>query len=376
MYNNLPLYELKFDDVFADTLKMSLVNSPAVQVEFLKFAVSKMAFAIDDADRQVVYGIAMIPDVPIYRCDDNMGAYYIKFSADTIAKIEKYFLKKSQFNIDHAIDTESIEVLESFLINRELGVVPSAFSDYPDGTWVLKAHVISPEIWSEVKSGKLNGFSLESILSYDVSKFANQNYHNSLMTLKQIKIQLAHLLTKCGAVTVKDASGAELTLEFAESEIANGTEVFVADESGNLSHPADGSYVADTLTIDIKDGIATIKDRQPEVPEQQDQEKATAMADVQDSAKQVPSEAQGEPEDLGARLDDLSSKIDDMSGVLSSLSELVGKYDERIANIEATICKIQDTAPETVEGAGDEDFGCKRREFGSKAAKFAAALKK
>ena len=73
--NNLPLYELLFDDTDDNTLgcsKISLVENPAVEEFFLKFSKDEQekehkSFYFKDDSKHIVTGIAMRADYPIYR---------------------------------------------------------------------------------------------------------------------------------------------------------------------------------------------------------------------------------------------------------------------------------------------------------------------
>ena len=79
LYKNLPLYNLVIDD--DDTLgvdKISLVTYPAVEENFLLFDETKRAdysFSIQNEEKRIVSGIAMVADRPIYRETPDKKGY-------------------------------------------------------------------------------------------------------------------------------------------------------------------------------------------------------------------------------------------------------------------------------------------------------------
>ena len=169
LYKNLPLYNLVIDD--DDTLgvdKISLVTYPAVEENFLLFDETKRAdysFSIQNEEKRIVSGIAMVADRPIYRETPDKKGYYVIFSKDTIEKIAHRFAKNNYaFNIStqHKTDVDNCYVVESFIINKERGICPKEFADVEDGSWYTSVKIDNEELWNEIKSGEgLNGFSVE-----------------------------------------------------------------------------------------------------------------------------------------------------------------------------------------------------------------------
>ena len=169
LYKNLPLYNLVIDD--DDTLgvdKISLVTYPAVEENFLLFDETKRAdysFSIQNEDKRIVSGIAMVADRPIYRETPDKKGYYVIFSKDTIEKIVNRFAKNNyafNISIQHKTDVTDCYVVESFIINKERGICPKEFADVEDGSWYTSVKIDNEELWNEIKNGEgLNGFSVE-----------------------------------------------------------------------------------------------------------------------------------------------------------------------------------------------------------------------
>lgn len=169
LYKNLPLYNLVIDD--DDTLgvdKISLVDLPAVEENFLLFDETKhidYSFSVQNEEKRLVSGIAMVADRPIYRETPDKKGYYVVFSKETIEKIAHRFAKNNYaFNIStqHKTDVDNCYVVESFIINKERGICPKEFADVEDGSWYTTVKIDNDSVWDAIKNGEgLNGFSVE-----------------------------------------------------------------------------------------------------------------------------------------------------------------------------------------------------------------------
>jgi hypothetical protein len=128
-----------------------------------------LKFAIQDEEQRIVTGPLMIADLPIYRKDED-GEYYVMFSAEEIKKIVQRFFKKgyqAKVNIEHSKPVEDVFMFESYIVDREKGVMPpKGFEDIPDGSWFGSYKVDNDVIWDEVKAGTFKGFSIEGMFKY------------------------------------------------------------------------------------------------------------------------------------------------------------------------------------------------------------------
>ena len=179
--NNLPLYELMFDDNDS-TLgcsKISLVESPAVEEFFLKFSKDEQekehkSFYFKDDSKRIITGIAMRADYPIYRNQDGQE-FYVQFSKDTIDKMMQKFMKEQRLfdiSLDHNKDVRDCYLIESFIINKERGICPNEFSDVEDGSWIISVKIENQDVWNKICSGEVKGFSIETEMI--ANAFSNQ----------------------------------------------------------------------------------------------------------------------------------------------------------------------------------------------------------
>lgn len=165
-YNGLPVYYIDLDGVGTGMDAISLVDEPAVEVDFLAFAkdTPKMKFAKDD-EKHIITGIAMNANMPIYRRNGDYE-YYTMFTPAAIEKLVVDYSKKNLFNsvnLQHDDDTfqDGIYMIESYFINKERGIAPKEF-DVEDGSYVVSYKVENEELWNEIKnSDNFKGFSIQ-----------------------------------------------------------------------------------------------------------------------------------------------------------------------------------------------------------------------
>lgn len=172
----LPIYKIvvnEDDDTGIDYV--SLVDHPAIQKDFMLFNQQldmKQAYSVQDEEKRIVTGPAMLADLPIYRYDDVRGEYYVTFDAPTIWTIAKKFVRKNFYkavNTDHDTPVDSgVHMIESYFIDRKRGVMPpKGYEDAKDGSWFLTYLVDNDELWAKVKAGEWKGFSVEGFFDME-----------------------------------------------------------------------------------------------------------------------------------------------------------------------------------------------------------------
>ena len=171
----LPVYRLdinEFDDETGIEF-VSLVETPAIQKDFLAFAEIAQRFEIKDEEKRIVTGAAMIADLPIYRRDDVRGEYYVVFDKESIFKIAKKWARGNKYDAVNAHHNtpiaDGVSLFESYIIDRERGVMPpKGFEEVADGSWFVSYLIDNDEVWAKVKSGEFKGFSVEGVFDFPV----------------------------------------------------------------------------------------------------------------------------------------------------------------------------------------------------------------
>lgn len=160
----LPIYNIVLDDAQGIT-KMSLVDAPAVESDFIAFSKQDvpLQFSVDE-QQHIVLGVALRADFPIYRRDKSGYEYFVVFHKDTIKQLRDKFMKEQRtnlVNLDHTEDTEGCYLIDSFIKDTSKGIAPSGFDDITDGSWFVAYKIDNPDVWKQVQDGTFKGFSIE-----------------------------------------------------------------------------------------------------------------------------------------------------------------------------------------------------------------------
>jgi hypothetical protein len=173
----LPVYKLDINEFDEETGIdfVSLVENAAIQKDFLAFSETPIKFAIQDEEKRIVTGAAMIADLPIYRRDEIRGEYYVVFDKESIFKIAKKWARSNQYNSVNAHHRtpimNGVSLFESYIIDRERGVMPpKGFEEVADGSWFVSYLIDNDDVWAKVKSGEFKGFSVEGVFDFPEDK--------------------------------------------------------------------------------------------------------------------------------------------------------------------------------------------------------------
>lgn len=170
MKRELPIYEIFIDlneeDTFVDF--NSLVLDPAHEISFQMFSNQKR-FQFND-EEQVITGVAISADTPIYRYDsDTNEEYYVVFTKKAIKDIIFDYARRGNYsnvNIEHNGGNviKGIHMIHSYQVDKDRGfTAPERFKDVNDGSWITSYKVTDPEIWAKAKAGQWTGFSIEGV---------------------------------------------------------------------------------------------------------------------------------------------------------------------------------------------------------------------
>ena len=163
MDKDLPLYDITLEDFEQGMYKISLVDKPAIEENFIYFSKQSIEMFANDEKREVV-GPIMIPNKEILRQSAENGYYYVRFTEDTIREIMYNYSKKGLFNefgIQHENDTTDVVMLEIWMKESDNDKSTDYGFDLPNGTVFVKAKIESDELFNAIKDGEINGFSIE-----------------------------------------------------------------------------------------------------------------------------------------------------------------------------------------------------------------------
>lgn len=151
------------DDIGVEAI--SIVESPAIESDFVALKNQEIKLAEVDKDKKILMGALLIPNKPIYR-NNSEGEYYIYFSKDTIVKASQMFLQKgnqSNSTLEHAEALNGLTLVESWIVEDKQKDKSAVYGlDVPVGTWMGSVKVNNDDVWNEyVKTNKVKGFSIE-----------------------------------------------------------------------------------------------------------------------------------------------------------------------------------------------------------------------
>ena len=162
--DKLPLFDISLEDIAQGMYKISLVDKPAIEEDFIHFnEVEKVQMFADEKKKEVV-GPIMIPNKEILRFSPDMGYYYVRFTAETIQEIMYKYSKEGLFNafgINHQNDTDDVVMLEVWTKESDNDKSVDYGYNLPNGTVFVKAKIESDELFTAIENGEINGFSIE-----------------------------------------------------------------------------------------------------------------------------------------------------------------------------------------------------------------------
>lgn len=190
----LPRYELKIniqDDAIVSGI--ALVEQPAIESNFLSFTkqLAVVDFAAND-EKMELLGAAMIPDQMIYRIDKATGEEFeVFFTSDTIREIAQQYFKsgfQKNMNMNHTSVPAKSYIFQSYIVDNSKGVATPKGIEAPDGSWIIGVKVDDKDVWNDIKTGKVQGFSIEGMFEFIEAKFNKEGNDDSevMVLLNQI----------------------------------------------------------------------------------------------------------------------------------------------------------------------------------------------
>ena len=184
------------DQEMAGIEAISIVESPAIEADFVALKADEIKLAEVDKEKKILMGALLIPNKPIFRNSDDQDDYYIYFSKDTVEKASQLYLKNGNQNnttLEHQHSLNGLTLVESWLVvdekfdkSRKYGM------NVPVGTWMGSVKVNNDDVWNDyVKTGKVKGFSIEG---YFADKMERPNDSVGLSKDEKLINQIKNIL--------------------------------------------------------------------------------------------------------------------------------------------------------------------------------------
>ena len=166
---NMEIVELILDEneEMTGVEAVSLVESPAIEEEWIALSEEGIKLAKVDEEKRIVLGAALVPNKMIYRQRGD-HKFYVFFSKDTVRRASELFLIKgnqSNATLEHELKASGLHVVESWI--KEGKDKSDKYNlDAPEGSWIISMKVTDDKLWDEIKEGKrYKGFSIEGFFS-------------------------------------------------------------------------------------------------------------------------------------------------------------------------------------------------------------------
>ena len=356
---------------------VALVDDPAILRSWQAFNEShKVLYAITDAQRHMVQGPLMIPNLPIYRNDNTHGEHYVIYSAATIEKIRNKFMKMKNtgnVNLMHmpSATLSDCFMVESFITDSKRGIkAPEGFTNVPDGTWFGTYMIENNDVWSAIEDGTFKGFSVEGFFNYADGKTMDEDRITNLieavqsgtdgsmshlgmnMVTKLEKLIGKEALTKLRAFfSSDDSANSGLTKDgiqlYAEGGFIQGSKVFVLDTTGSRTPCSDGKYELDNgISLEVTGGVImnTEDTTENKTSTEMKKEEITAMLD------EFKKEFTEQFSKINEALTSVNTTVGEVSEKFKAVDEALKNTETAVAESKTEFAAFKKSVAEISEG--------------------------
>lgn len=154
---------------------LSMVETPAIEINYIKMEeeINHIKMEVLDEEKNIVIAPALVPDMLIPRVHKGIK-YYISFDKETI---EQSLIKMSAEQKDQNVDVNHSEklingaiVMEKFITHPNRVTQVKNFENLPMGTLFFTAKVIDEKLMSDIKAGKINGWSIDGFYDLEIEE--------------------------------------------------------------------------------------------------------------------------------------------------------------------------------------------------------------
>lgn len=346
----IPVFEALIDSIDTGIYKISLVDLPAVESDFVAFDKQNkvMKYSIENEEQRMVTGVIMRANFNIYRYDEEFGEYYIKYSPETIKLMAEKMMIDNTFNNinlmhEDGTDVEGVNLVELFIKDTNKGINPANFDDIENGSLFATYKINNDAIWEQIKLGTFKGFSLEGIFDIERTQFRKTNKENKntfLTTMNRLFNKFLKSFVKCGSLTTVDDR--ELYW-VGEADLQIGDELFYNEDGQEALKVEDGEYeLKDGTKIVVEDGLVKeIREADGEKEDSLDNEIEAEKKETKCEDEEIIVEDPEKPEDetkdeADKKYDELKADIDDLR---KEHDELKGMFEEMKATLDSILEK-------------------------------------
>lgn len=178
MIDKIPTYKVDIETV--QMTAIALVDEPALESNFQVFSGVKQVFAVQDAEKRIVFGPVIRVDYPILRKFEDGSLYNVVFTKEVAQKMISDYLANNHandINLGHtSYFPDGIEPIEFFIKDSVKGISPKGFEDIADGSVFASFHISDDGVWSAIKEGTFRGFSLECFMDVVLDRYRKTDW--------------------------------------------------------------------------------------------------------------------------------------------------------------------------------------------------------
>ena len=320
----------------SDVYAVSLVDAPAVESTFIALSKDKkqpMNFKIQNAEKRMLYGVALRADFDIYRCYGE-EEFYINFDKDAVRRLMTKFMKnhaQNNFTLDHYDFANGLTVVESWIVDNVENDKANnmGLENFSEGSWIIGVKVDDDELWQSVKEGRWSGFSVEAFCDLEeIVKDIKKNKQNKPNTkMSKTKVNMDELLDSIKGI-IEDA------VDKADGQDAEVQEEAVEQAAEEVVDAVDNTEETTEETVEAAEETPAEETEPEQVAED-------VIEQVEDNAETTEDAAN----DLQSVVDQLQQEVEDLK-----------KENENLKKQNQKMAKQPSAKPNTKAGAGNQKF--------------------
>jgi len=186
-----PLYELTLKNEEDGVFAISLVEKPAIEVNWVAFG-NEVRFKSVNEEKRMLMGPLLIPDKKILRIDGGGREYDVFISADTIKRVAQLYLQngnQGEATIEHSKKIKGVSLVESWVTESQTKDKSALYNfALPIGTWFGIMKIEDEELWNEyIRTGNIRGFSIEGIFDHKPIEASAEEEMSAEEVIQKIK---------------------------------------------------------------------------------------------------------------------------------------------------------------------------------------------
>lgn len=149
-------------------MDIQVARQAGINLESHKKEAFSINFAVSNEEQRIVKGVAMIPNVLIYRRNPQTNEeYYVFFNRETIKKLKNKYGYNREITIQHEENITGNAILLDSYIYPDDKNDNAGYNNLKEGSWILEYKILNTKLWDVIKNKGVKGFSVEALLPFN-----------------------------------------------------------------------------------------------------------------------------------------------------------------------------------------------------------------